>query len=152
MVIQQHSRKLPMMDILMSETCWAHKKWNKIASDIKFVFHSSTIKTYFLYSPTSHKILHYHSSACTGVITTYLSTTMKMATWVAETCRWSLCNKITFINRSTFVVLYNKFTLSFPLTLHFSNKSIALKWCATWYENCAIATKWDISKEHLESV
>jgi hypothetical protein len=32
-----------MMDILMSETCWAHKKENKIASDIKLVFHSSTI-------------------------------------------------------------------------------------------------------------
>ena len=31
-----------MMDILMSETCWAHK-WNKIASDFKLVFHSSTI-------------------------------------------------------------------------------------------------------------
>jgi len=41
-VIQQHSRKLLMMDILMSETCWAHKKWNKIASDIKLVFCSST--------------------------------------------------------------------------------------------------------------
>jgi len=35
--------KLLMMDILMSETCWAHKKWNKIASDIKLVFYSSTI-------------------------------------------------------------------------------------------------------------
>ena len=32
-----------MMAILMSETCWAHKKWNKIASDIKLVFYSSTI-------------------------------------------------------------------------------------------------------------
>ena len=72
-VIHQHSRKLLKMDILtltlltwrigwasnnaskgqmgfnlafkglMSETCWAHKKWNKIASDIKLVFHSSTI-------------------------------------------------------------------------------------------------------------
>ena len=42
-VIQQHSRRLLMMDILMSETCWAHKKWNKIASDIKLVFHSSNI-------------------------------------------------------------------------------------------------------------
>ena len=42
-VIHQHSRKLLMMDILMSETCWAHKKWNKIASDIKLVFHSSTV-------------------------------------------------------------------------------------------------------------
>ena len=42
-VIQQHSRKLLKMDILMSETCWAHNKWNKIACDIKLVFHSSTI-------------------------------------------------------------------------------------------------------------
>ena len=43
-VIQQNSRKLLMIDILMSETCWAHKKWNKIASDIKLVFYSSIIK------------------------------------------------------------------------------------------------------------
>ena len=42
-VIQQNSRKFLMMDILMSETCWAHKKWNKIASDIKLVFYSPTI-------------------------------------------------------------------------------------------------------------
>ena len=42
-VIEQHSRKFLMMDILMSETCWAHKKWNKIASDIKLAFYSSTI-------------------------------------------------------------------------------------------------------------
>jgi len=42
-VIQQNSRKLLMMDILMYETCWAHKKWNKIANDIKLVFYSSTI-------------------------------------------------------------------------------------------------------------
>ena len=42
-VIQQNSRKLLMMNILISETCWAHKKWNKIASDIKLVFYSSTI-------------------------------------------------------------------------------------------------------------
>jgi len=42
-VIQQNSCKLLMMDILMSETCWAHKKWNKTASDIKLVFYSSTM-------------------------------------------------------------------------------------------------------------
>jgi len=42
-VIQQNSRKLLMMDTLMSETCWAHRKCNKIASDIKLVFYSSTI-------------------------------------------------------------------------------------------------------------
>ena len=48
-VIHQHSRKLLKMDILMSETCWAHNKWNKIASDIKFVFHSSRISAHLLY-------------------------------------------------------------------------------------------------------
>ena len=48
-LIQQNSRKLLMMDILMSETCWAHKKWNKIASDIKLVFYSSTIT--MMYGP-----------------------------------------------------------------------------------------------------
>jgi len=42
-VIQQRSRKLLMMDILMSETCWTHKKWNKITSDIKLVFYSSNM-------------------------------------------------------------------------------------------------------------
>jgi len=42
-VIQQNSSKLLMMDILMSEICWVHKKWNEIASDIKLVFYSSTI-------------------------------------------------------------------------------------------------------------
>jgi len=48
-VIQQHIRKFLMIDILMSETCWAHKKWNKTASDIKFVFYSSTIT--MIYGP-----------------------------------------------------------------------------------------------------
>jgi len=43
MVIQQNSRKFLMMDILMSKTCWAHKKLNKIAWDIKLVFYSSTV-------------------------------------------------------------------------------------------------------------
>jgi len=42
-VIQHNSRKLLMMDRLMSETFWAHKKWNKIASDIKLIFYSSAI-------------------------------------------------------------------------------------------------------------
>jgi len=43
-VIQQNSRKLLMMDILMSETCWVHKKWNKIANGIKLVFYSPTVQ------------------------------------------------------------------------------------------------------------
>ena len=56
-VIQQKSRKLLMMDILMSETCWAHKKWNKIASDIKLVFYSSTIT--MMYGPTNISFLSF---------------------------------------------------------------------------------------------
>ena len=58
-VIHQHSRKLLKMDILMSETCWALNKWNKIASDIKLVFHSSKLTlylsplSYFCYQPPS---------------------------------------------------------------------------------------------------
>ena len=51
LVIQQNSCKLLMMDILMSETCWAHKKWNKIASDIKLVFYSSTITIPLVHGP-----------------------------------------------------------------------------------------------------
>ena len=55
-VFQQNSRKLLMMDMLMSETCWVHKKWNKIASDIKLVFYSSTI---YILIPRSSLIRNY---------------------------------------------------------------------------------------------
>ena len=56
-VIHQHSRKLLKMDILMSEACWAHNKWNKIASDIKLVFHLST-KFTFIYTKLKLKTCH----------------------------------------------------------------------------------------------
>ena len=43
---------------LKPATCWAHNQWNKIASDIKLVFHSSTIPILFeldpFHTPTSH--------------------------------------------------------------------------------------------------
>ena len=64
-VIHQHSRKLLMMDIWMSETCWAHKKWNKIASGIKLVFHSSAIKKY--------QIIHQNWKALINTEPGYLS-------------------------------------------------------------------------------
>jgi len=56
-VNQQHGRKLLMMDILMSETCWAHKKLNKLASDIKLVFHSS-MKAFFVMYEVNLNINH----------------------------------------------------------------------------------------------
>jgi len=49
-VIQQNSRKLLMMDILMSETCWAYKKWNKISSDTKLVFYTSSLDLMVFFS------------------------------------------------------------------------------------------------------
>ena len=54
-VIQQNSRKILMMDILMSETCWTHKKLNKIASDIKLVFYFSTIT--MMHSPINIRLI-----------------------------------------------------------------------------------------------
>ena len=57
-VIQQNSLKFMMMDILMSETCWAHKKWNKIASDIKLVFYSSATAFLGVVSEMKHTDKH----------------------------------------------------------------------------------------------
>jgi len=59
MVIQQNSRKLLMMDILMPETCWTHKKWNKIASDIKLVFYFSNITQAFI--KRSRYVWYFHT-------------------------------------------------------------------------------------------
>jgi len=77
MVIKQHGRKLLMMDILMSETCWAHKKWNKITSDIKLIFYSSTIT--MMHGPVSIsnicscEIWDFHAtSQTTGVVVVIL--------------------------------------------------------------------------------
>jgi len=56
--MQQQSCKLLMMDILMSEICWAHKKWNKIASDIKLVFYSST--NTMIHGPINIMKLRFH--------------------------------------------------------------------------------------------
>ena len=58
------SRKLLTMDILMSETCWAHKKWNKIASDIKLVFYSSTIT--MMHGPINIRIISQIRKHMTG--------------------------------------------------------------------------------------
>ena len=51
-----------MMDILMSETRWLHKKWNKIASDIKLVFYSSTMSLFICYITGNHQNFHIGST------------------------------------------------------------------------------------------
>ena len=68
-VIQQKSRRLLMMDVLMSETCWAQKKWNKIyklwhqVGLLFFNYHndarSSTHKKLYLFKMTSSVGLNY---------------------------------------------------------------------------------------------
>jgi hypothetical protein len=68
-VIQQHSRKLLVMDILISETCWAHNKWNKIASDIKLVFHSSTIA--MMHGPINIRLVSQYSLLSSRVLTVH---------------------------------------------------------------------------------
>ena len=52
------------MDILMSETCWANNKWNKIASGFKLVFHSSTKNK----SPALHWNINYFCEYLIGSV------------------------------------------------------------------------------------
>jgi hypothetical protein len=79
-VIHQQSRRLLKMDILMSETCWAHNNWNKITSDIKLVSflnyvgnylsvrHGITSKKASIFSNTDVKTWKSHTfySLCNG--------------------------------------------------------------------------------------
>jgi len=53
-------------------------------------------------------IVTHHNCICVLV-----SSTLRMATWVANTCPWLLCNKIIFILRSVLVGLFKEnFTIS----------------------------------------
>ena len=70
-VIHQHSRRLLKMDILMSETCWAHNKWNKIACDIKLGFHSSTVWNCYAIRTVHVLIVVLSSTKCTLRYTIY---------------------------------------------------------------------------------
>jgi len=102
-VIQQNSRKLLMMDILMSETCWTHKKWNKITSDIKLVFYSSTTVLllsavafdraiyYYYYYYYHHHHHHYLLPLCRVFKIVYLKQTMFLGNAVLQLfCSYSL--------------------------------------------------------------
>jgi len=64
-----------MVDILMSETCWAHKKRNKIASDIKLVFYSST--NFNITSPLMSKCPDLHA-----LITNHIRTRFSKSPWI----------------------------------------------------------------------
>jgi len=49
---QYHSRELLMMGIVMPETCWGYKKYNKITSGIYFIFYSSLKIFHFVQTET----------------------------------------------------------------------------------------------------
>jgi len=84
--------KLPMLDILMSETCWAHKKLNKIASDIKLVFYSSI--SFFYYNWAFKGLIRLVRFFCS-----FLSVCLLILRWIemiakrrqSESCRRFLC-------------------------------------------------------------
>jgi len=63
-VIQQNSRKLLMMDILMSKTCWARMKWNKHSKWHQVGLFFSTIT--MMYGPIN--IRYTHICVCVCVI------------------------------------------------------------------------------------
>ena len=67
------------ISLLMCSTCWAHKKWNKIASDIKLVFYSSSNVTTLRLLISSRKPNYINS---------------KQEMWEAMTCRSSICFRI----------------------------------------------------------
>jgi len=76
--------KLLMMDILMSETCWVHKKWNKIASDIKLVFYSSTVT--MMHGPINIRLFVYiwmMPSRCARVTECYFKVPSIHNNWIA---------------------------------------------------------------------
>ena len=98
-VIQQNSCKLLMMDILMSETCWAHKKWNKIASDIKLVFvfnyykdaRSNKYKIHILCKHTTYTLFKHPIHFCGGTDYTFFRTYFDDAAkhWWLNLCHYS---------------------------------------------------------------
>ena len=56
-VININSRELLMMGIVVPETCWAYKKYNKIICGIKLVFYSSVIT--MMHGPTNIRCAEY---------------------------------------------------------------------------------------------
>jgi hypothetical protein len=61
-----------------------------------------------------------------------LFVTLKMATWVAKTCRRLLCNKIAFIHRRVYVALFKKFSKSFVHSFVVSSGCQNALKCVRW--------------------
>ena len=121
-VIHQHSRKLLKIDILMPETCWAHNKWNKIASDIKLVFHSSNenVIRFLLISLVFWWQLHYFNLDCCGNKCLYFYHRRTVSTVVKP---WQICVTCSTLQ----ITLYEK-----VLCLRFGGLGLSWK-PSLWY-------------------
>ena len=130
-VIEQHSRKLLMMDILISETCWAHKKWNKIASDIKLVFHSSAVLWYsWQFSALNLLKICVHSTLIAWCKTSLNINSVSNVYWTVHHCNsWGMKT-----NLMSLVILFH-----FLCAQHVSDINISIFrslrpcwWITTW--------------------
>jgi len=98
----------------MSETCGAHKKWNKIASDIKLVFYSSTIT--MVHGPINIRLLLLQLVGC---LYYYISDTRshKHQKWTfRNTFIWEVHTIILLAVKSVFKkCIIPKFSVEFSL-------------------------------------
>jgi len=82
--------------VAWSDICWRYMWWIMIQMGERWYSLHSEVR--FSWNINQNYIIF----TC-GMIVTYkyicilALTTLKMARWVAETCQWSLCNKIMFI-------------------------------------------------------
>jgi len=83
---QQNSPKLLMMDIWMSETCWAHKKWNKNSKwhQVGFSFFN------YHYARSNIYKTDIYTSFISGVIILICSLTIIVFSSSAISCEWEL--------------------------------------------------------------
>jgi len=84
---QHHSRELLMMGIIVPETCWAYKKYNKIISGIKLVFilqlaHDS-LRFFYAIHRTKESVVKYHQTlkCWWSIFITNMSWTTQYVTW-----------------------------------------------------------------------
>ena len=108
---QHHNCKLLMMGIVVPETCWAHKKHNKIISGIKLIFYSSVITMMHgpmdirfssKYAPTG--VSQYSCVTRTAVVRFSIATGSELFPLFPLPCQIHVCRDfITFFLLATYV-------------------------------------------------
>jgi len=104
------------ISILMCSTCFGHKNWNKIASDIKLVFYSSTITT--MHGPITIRI-----SALIWLITKIKTVEKGFSPFIFLSVYPKLSDD-GWSGQSKHVVMYEK---------DYFSRSICCVWSASWH-------------------